>query len=110
VPFAFIFAPAVLLMPWLVDPSAPFDWFWFAQCAATLFMGVTALGATVVGFIGGGRLNYFERFLMGLSALFLIIPGTTTDITGMVILAALIVKQTLKYRKIKKRNAGQAAS
>ncbi|MBP7034039.1 MAG: hypothetical protein KBA80_06645, partial [Syntrophobacterales bacterium] len=79
-------------------------------CAATLFMGVTALGATVVGFIGGGRLNYFERFLMGLSALFLIIPGTTTDITGMVILAALIVKQTLKYRKIKKRNAGQAAS
>ena len=47
---------------------------------------------------------------MGLSALFLIIPGTTTDIMGMVILAALIVKQTLKYRKIKKRNAGQAPS
>ena len=54
--------------------------------------------------------NYFERFLMGISALFLIIPGTTTDIMGMVILAALIVKQTLKYRKIKKRNAGQAPS
>ena len=110
VPFAFIFAPAVLLMPWLVDPTAPFDWLWFAQCAATLFMGVTALGATVVGFIGGGRLNFFERCLMGLSALFLIIPGTMTDIAGMVILASLIVKQTLKYRKIKKRDAEQAAS
>ena len=73
-------------------------------------MGVTALGATVVGFIGGGRLNFFERCLMGLSALFLIIPGTMTDIAGMVILASLIVKQTLKYRKIKKRDAEQAAS
>lgn len=110
VPFAFIFAPAVLLMPWLVDPTAPFDWLWFAQCAATLFMGVTALGATVVGFIGGGRLNYFERFLMGLAALFLIIPGTMTDIAGMVILAALIVKQTLKYRKIRKKEAENAAT
>jgi UPF0716 family protein affecting phage T7 exclusion len=47
---------------------------------------------------------------MGLAALFLIIPGTTTDITGIVILAGIIVKQTLKYRKIRKKAAETAAS
>ena len=97
-------------MPWLFDPTAAFDWLWFIQCAATLFMGVTALGATVVGFIGGGRLNYLERTLMGFAALFLIIPGTTTDITGILILAGIIVKQTLKYRKIRKKAAESAAT
>jgi len=64
----------------------------------------------VVGYIGGGRLNWFTRILMGLSALLLIIPGTTTDVMGIVIYAALVVWQTLKYRKIKKKAAESAAS
>jgi len=105
VPFAFIYAPAVLLMPWLVDPTADFDWFWFAQCAVTLILGVSALGATVVGYIGGGLLHWFPRFLMGLSALLLIIPGTETDIMGAVLYVALVVWQVLKYRKIKTKAA-----
>ena len=38
---------------------------------------------------------------MAAAALLLIIPGTTTDIMGMVILAGIFVKQNLKYRKMK---------
>jgi TRAP-type uncharacterized transport system fused permease subunit len=105
VPFAFIYAPAVLLMPWLLDPTAEFDWLWLAQCSVTLILGVSALGATVVGYIGGGPLHWFLRILMGLSALLLIIPGTTTDIVGTLLYVALIVWQVLKCRRIKKRAA-----
>jgi TRAP-type uncharacterized transport system fused permease subunit len=102
VPFAFVYSPAVLLMPWLLDPNAPFDWFWFVQCAATLLIGVSALGATVVGYIGGGRLHWLARIGMGVSAICLIIPGTTTDIIGAVMYTAIVVWQVLKYRKLKK--------
>ena len=105
VPFAFIYAPIVLLMPWLLDPTVEFDWPWFIQCAFTLFLGVMAMGATVVGYLGGSRLNYFERFLLAASTILLIIPGTTTDIMGMVILAGVFVKQILKSRKVKKKAA-----
>ena len=31
VPFAFVYAPIVLLMPWLLDPTVEFDWLWFIQ-------------------------------------------------------------------------------
>jgi TRAP-type uncharacterized transport system fused permease subunit len=102
VPFAFVYSPAVLLMPWLVDPSAPFDWFWFAQCAATLLIGVSALGATVVGYIGGGPLHWFARIFMGISALCLIIPGTATDIAGAVLYTGIVVWQVMKFRKAPK--------
>jgi len=103
VPFAFIYAPVVLLMPWLLDQTVEFDWLWFVQCAVTLVLGVSALGATVVGYIGGGPLNRFQRLLMGLSALLLIIPGTATDVTGAVLYAALTAWQILKYRRAGKQ-------
>ena len=108
VPFAFIYAPIVLLMPWLLNPGVTFDWIWFIQCAFTLWLGVVALGATVVGFFGDGRLNILERFLMGVAALLLIIPGTTTDIMGMVMIAGIFVKQVVKSRLAKKKAAAQS--
>ncbi len=102
VPFAFIYAPIVLLMPWLLDPKVDFDWPWFIQCAFTLWLGVMAMGATVVGYLGGSRLNYFERFLLAAATILLIIPGTTSDVMGMVIMAGVFVKQILKSRKVKR--------
>ena len=95
-------------MPWLLNPGVTFDWIWFIQCAFTLWLGVVALGATVVGFFGDGRLNILERFLMGVAALLLIIPGTTTDIMGMVMIAGIFVKQVVKSRLAKKKAAAQS--
>jgi len=102
VPFAFIYAPIVLLMPWLLNPREAFDWLWFIQCAITLWLGVISMGATVVGYFGGHRLHFFYRFLMGMATIFLIIPGTTTDVIGMVVMAFIFVTQVLKGRKAKK--------
>jgi TRAP-type uncharacterized transport system fused permease subunit len=108
VPFAFIYAPIVLLMPWLLKPEVTFDWVWYIQVAFTLWLGVMSLGAVVVGYIGGGRLNYVERLLMFASAVFLIIPGTTTDVIGMVIFGAILVKQIIRARMGRGRNAAPA--
>ena len=93
VPFAFVYAPIVLLMPWLLDPHVPFDLPWFLQNAVTLFIGVAALGATVVGYVPGGSIGALERFALGVSSLLLIIPGTTTDIVGLVVIAAVFARK-----------------
>jgi TRAP-type uncharacterized transport system fused permease subunit len=103
VPFAFIYAPIVLLMPWLVNPGQTFDWLWFIQAAFTLWLGIVAVGATVVGYIGGSTLNFFERTLMGVASLMLIIPGSTTDIVGVVLLVGLFMTQVIKSRLAKKK-------
>jgi TRAP-type uncharacterized transport system fused permease subunit len=106
VPFAFIYAPIVLLMPWLLSPDMPFDFPGFGQAAITLLLGVMALGATVVGYLGGSNLHPVERIFMGLASLMLIIPGTTTDILGAVVMTAIFVKQVLKNRGRKREEAG----
>ncbi len=106
VPFAFVYAPIVLLMPWLLSPDVPFDFLGFGQAAITLLLGVMALGATVVGYLGGSNLHPVERILMGLASLMLIIPGTTTDILGAVVMTAIFVKQVLKNRVRKREEAG----
>jgi TRAP-type uncharacterized transport system fused permease subunit len=108
VPFAFVYAPIVLLMPWLLNPNVPFDFLGFGQAAITLFLGVMALGATVVGYFGGSVLHPVERIFMGAASLMLIIPGTTTDIAGAVIFAAIFVKQVLRNRARKKDGATDA--
>jgi TRAP-type uncharacterized transport system fused permease subunit len=107
VPFAFIYTPIVLLMPWLLNPAERFDWISFIQSAFTLWVCVLAMGAVVVGYLGDGRLNLFERFLLGVATVFLIIPGTKLVIVGMVILAGVFVKQVLKARMAKKKAAAQ---
>lgn len=102
VPFTFIYAPIVLLMPWLLEPEATFNVMWFLQCAVTMLLGVVALGATVVGYIGGGPLNSLERLLMGLVAFCLIVPGTSTDLVGFTVFGLLILVRFLKRRWQKK--------
>ncbi|MCX7634869.1 MAG: TRAP transporter fused permease subunit [Syntrophales bacterium] len=99
VPFAFIYAPIVLLMPWLLDPKAGFDFLWFIQCAFSLFCGVVALGATVVGYVPGGRISVLERIALAVSSLLLIIPGTTTDIIGLVMIVAIFAGRWVRRKR-----------
>ncbi|HOM08483.1 MAG TPA: hypothetical protein PLW40_12460, partial [Syntrophales bacterium] len=56
-------------------------------------IGVAALGATVVGYVPGGSIGALERFALGVSSLLLIIPGTTTDIVGLVVIAAVFARK-----------------
>jgi len=84
-----------------------FDWMLFIQRAFTLWVGVMAMGAVVVGYLGGGRLNFFERFLLSVATILMIVPGTTTDIIGILMFAGVFVKQVLKSRLVKKKAAAE---
>ena len=47
----------------------------------------------MVGYVPGGSIGALERFALGVSSLLLIIPGTTTDIVGLVVIAAVFARK-----------------
>ena len=104
VPFVFVTAPIVLGYPSILDPKISMDWVWFCQVLFTLITGVIALGATVIGYLTD-RSTALERILTGVSATFLIIPETFTDISGFVLLLLVYVLQKLRIRKRKSQMA-----
>ena len=106
IPLVFVTAPIVLWMPTILDGS-PFDYAWFAQVLLTLFMGVVALGATVIGYLTD-RSTKPERIATGIAAATLIFPGTFSDVVGIGLLAAVFTLQLLRKRK-KRRSESPAA-
>ena len=100
VPFAFIYSPLVLLMPRLLDPAATFDIPGFLLLVVTLFTGVTALGATFIGYLAA-KSTFLERIGTGIAGLCLIIPGEMSDVVGIVLFAAIFFIQKVRTRKLK---------
>ena len=98
IPFVFVTAPVVLWMPTILDGKTPFDYVWFGQVLLTLFMGVVALGATVIGYLRDHS-TVPERIATGIAAAFLITPGTVTDVVGIGLLAAVFTVQMLRKRR-----------
>jgi len=98
IPFVFVTAPIVLWMPTILDGKTPFDYVWFGQVLLTLFMGVVALGATVIGYLRDHS-TVPERIATGIAAAFLITPGTVTDVVGIGLLAAVFTVQMLRKRR-----------
>jgi TRAP-type uncharacterized transport system fused permease subunit len=98
IPFVFVTAPIVLWMPTILDGTTPFDYVWFGQVLLTLFMGVVALGATVIGYLTDHS-TVPERIVTGVAAAFLITPGTLTDVVGIGLLAAVFTVQMLRKRR-----------
>ena len=97
IPLVFVSSPIVLWMPSILDGS-PFDYVWFGQVLLTIFMGVFALGATVIGYLRD-RSTTPERIATGIAAATLIFPGTLTDIVGIGLLAAVFTVQMLRKRR-----------
>jgi TRAP-type uncharacterized transport system fused permease subunit len=60
---------------------------------------MTAIGAAMIGFFLT-PMNWIERILFIVGGLMMVDPGTTTDLTGMGLLAIGVVNQ------IRKRRAG----
>lgn len=69
VPFAFIFSPILILMPWILQkPRGPFPVLDFLFVFTTVILGIIALGAIIIGYLGD-QLNKLERTLL-VAALF----------------------------------------
>ncbi|MBW2306902.1 MAG: TRAP transporter fused permease subunit [Deltaproteobacteria bacterium] len=64
VPFAFVFTPALVFMPWILEnPRPPFPWLEFIGVLVTVILGIMALGAIVIGYFGD-RVTVYERLIL----------------------------------------------
>ncbi|MBN2568315.1 MAG: hypothetical protein JXB42_02670, partial [Deltaproteobacteria bacterium] len=70
----------------------------FGRVLITLFMGVTSLGATVIGYFGA-RSFIIERILTGMAAILLIYPEPNSDIAGVVIFLGVYIVQKIRIKK-----------
>lgn len=92
IPFIFVSAPIVLWLPTLLKPEAPLDYLHLLQVLGTMFMGVIALGSTVVGYLRAPLIRW-QRLLMGLAAFGLLDPGIYTDLFGFAVLSLTYIYQ-----------------
>ena len=72
-------------------------WYAMIQTLITSCMGMTAIGAAMIGFFVA-PMNWIERILFIGGGLLLVDPGTLTDIMGIGLLAVLVFYQYRKKR------------
>lgn len=89
IPYVAVFNPALIMQ------GTPFE---VLMVSISCALGVWALAGFVVGFFFG-QLNLFTRFVLLLGALALVVPQTTTDILGVLVIASVIVFQVMARKK-----------
>jgi TRAP-type uncharacterized transport system fused permease subunit len=99
IPYVFVTAPILLWYPTLIDGQTPFNYTWFIQVLITCFLGIIALGATMIGYMKYHS-TIIERIATGIAAAFLITPESFTDYIGAGILLAVFLVQMFRKRRI----------
>lgn len=103
VPFMFVYNPDMLMLDTrdIVVTAREYakpHWFNIASVAVTAFVGVTALSAALEGYFKT-HIAVWQRILMAVGGLMLIIPETMTDIIGIVIVAALFALNIMRAKR-----------
>jgi TRAP transporter 4TM/12TM fusion protein len=88
-PYIFVMNPSML---WVST-----TWYSIIQTLITSCTGMTAIGAAMIGFFLT-PMNWIERILFIVGGLMMVDPGTTTDLTGIGLLALCVVSQYRKKR------------
>jgi TRAP-type uncharacterized transport system fused permease subunit len=100
VPFAIIFNPELVLMPWILSKTPmAFPYFDFIHAVSTTFLGVVALGALIVGYFGD-RSTIFERIIMLINIWFFWRHDYLSTIVGALLLVGMYFYQ--RRRRIKR--------
>ena len=92
VPYIFVLSPEILMInatPWGI-----------AQTTITAIMGMIGVGAAVEGWYWT-RMSWWERITILAGGLLLIVPGTTTDLIGLGLMALITVIQYYRTRTAK---------
>ena len=93
IPFAWIYGPQLIMN------GSPLQ---VAYAAATAFIGVLALGASLQGVIGSSTLGAFSRLCIAAAAVLLVFPDVPTDAVALIIIAAVAMAG------VRRRRAGAA--
>lgn len=89
VPFMFVYGPSLLGIG---------NIFSIAQTFFTASIGILALAAGLEGWLVT-RATAFERIAFGIAAFLLIKPGTLTDLLGLGIVSAIVLKQFILRKR-----------
>lgn len=93
VPFMFVYNPNMLMID-VADTAVTAKsfalpaWHIIAMVSATSIMGVVALSAAVEGYLKNKMVTW-QRVLMAIGAFCLIVPETTTDIVGLILVSVV---------------------
>ncbi len=90
-PFVFVFSPSLLLV------TADFTWSNFLVAFIGCTLGITILGAALSGFMLV-RTVYWERPLLVLAAILLVVPELTSSLIGIALAVPVLVRQFSSYR------------
>lgn len=95
VPYIFAYSPAMLF----IDVTSVWE---IAQICITAVMGIFGIAAALEGYLLR-NMHWLERIAAVAGGLLLMIPGSVTDVTGLVLIVGLFVGQYLRNRKEKVR-------
>ena len=99
VPFAFMFSPILILMPWILEKTqVPFPWMDFLFVFATVLLGVIALGAILIGYFGD-RVTSLERIGLVISLGLLWWHEQFSSVIGFLLLTGIYLFQTFRRRR-----------
>ena len=90
VPYAFAMSPAMLL----IDTTLPE----VLMITVTSLVGIASVSASMEGYIMGD-LNWFQRGLMLVGGLMMIVPGITTDFVGIALSGLVLVMKLIEKKK-----------
>ena len=91
VPYIYVYNPMLLFID--VEP------FYMAQAICTALIGVFLLAMFTIGYFKA-HLAWYMRVLAFVGAICLLIPGTMSDLFGLVVLGVIYVMQTAKAKRL----------
>ncbi|MBU2646907.1 TRAP transporter permease [bacterium] len=98
VPFAFVYSPIILWMPWILDPTAGFNYMEFITVFATVVAGVVFLGATIIGYFKA-KSTIPERLGTGIAALCMLIHENITSVIGIALMVIIYLIQRSRVKR-----------
>jgi TRAP-type uncharacterized transport system fused permease subunit len=102
IPFAFVYAPIILWLPRLLDPTAAFDLPWFIFVVGTIFIGVIAMGATIIGYFRD-KSTPLERWGTGIATFGLFTNYPTLNVAGgaILLIVYLVQRRRTPHKKLR---------
>ena len=97
VPYIFAFSP-VMLFEFSKGTSTAMMVVQIIQICVTSLLGIFGVAAALKGFLYK-KINPLFRFIMAVGGLCMMIPGTVTDLIGLVLVAGICVYQYLSAKK-----------
>ena len=91
VPYIFAYSPALLF-------ENISGWWEVAQITVSALLGIFAIAASLNGFLYK-KIHWVLRLVLAIGGLGMMIPGTLTDVAGLVLVAAVIAYQKISAKK-----------